>query len=55
MNTLDEAMASGRAPEEEVAFERGKQHAARVFVVAVLLMLIIAAVVVYVLLQYRPT
>ena len=49
------ATEHGSAPEGELAFERHKQHAARVFIVAVLLMLVISAVVVYVLLQYRPT
>ena len=45
----------GPAPEEELAFERRRQRAAWVFAFAVLLMLVISAVVVYVLLQYRPT
>jgi hypothetical protein len=39
---------------DEIAFERQKRHAARVFVVAVAGMLIIAAVIAYVVLQNRP-
>jgi cytoskeleton protein RodZ len=41
-------------PEEEIAFERRKQRAARVFLFAVAAMIIIAAVIVYVLVQNRP-
>ena len=48
------ATEHGPAP-EELAFERRRQHAAWVFVFAVLVMLVVSAVVVYVLLQYRPT
>jgi hypothetical protein len=39
---------------EELAFERGKQHAARVFLVAVAGMLIVAAIVAYLVFQNRP-
>jgi type VI protein secretion system component VasF len=49
------AMEPGQTPQQEIALERRKHQAARVFVVAVLLMLVIAAVVVYILLQYRPS
>ncbi len=41
-------------PQAELEFERKRQLAARVFVVAVILMLIIGAVVVYFVLQARP-
>src|SRR5688500_8929729 len=41
-------------PEEEIAFEQRKQRAARVFLVAVFVMLVAAAVLVYVLLKNRP-
>ena len=39
---------------DELAFERGKQHAARVFLAATAGMLIIAAIVAYVVYQNRP-
>ncbi|HJR60256.1 MAG TPA: helix-turn-helix domain-containing protein [Vicinamibacterales bacterium] len=45
---------AARIPEEEVAFERRKQVAARVFLVAVAVMIVVAAVTVYLLLQSRP-
>ena len=40
--------------EAEIAFERRKQHAARVFIVAVAGMLIVSALVGYVVFQARP-
>ena len=45
---------AARIPEEEIAFERRKQVAARVFLVAVAVMIVVAAVTVYLLLQSRP-
>ena len=42
-------------PEEELAFERRKLTAARVFLAALMVMIIVAAVVVYLLLKNRPT
>lgn len=41
-------------PPEEIAFEAQKQRAARIFVIAVAVMLLVAAVLVYVLLRNRP-
>jgi len=41
-------------PEEELAFERRKRQAARVFLVALAAMIIVAAVVVYLILKHRP-
>jgi cytoskeleton protein RodZ len=41
-------------PEEELAFERRKQLAARVFLIAVAVMIIFAGVIVYLVLQNRP-
>ena len=43
-----------QVPEEELAFERRKQLAARVFLIAVAVMIICAGVIVYLLLQNRP-
>ena len=48
-------MKPGHTPDDEIALDRRKRHAARVFIVAVLVMLIVSAIMVYVLLQYRPT
>lgn len=42
-------------PDSELEFERKRQLAARVFIAAVILMLIIGAVVVYFVLQARPS
>ena len=39
---------------DEIAFERQKRHAARVFLVAVAGMLIVSAIIAYVVLQNRP-
>lgn len=48
-------MAShGNIPEEDIAFERRKRHAARVFLVALVIMLVIASVLAYYLLVNRP-
>jgi cytoskeleton protein RodZ len=41
-------------PEEELAFERRRQRAARVFLFAVALMIIVAAAIVYLVLRSRP-
>lgn len=41
-------------PEEEIAFERRRQRAARVFLFAIAAMLIVSAVIVYLVLRSRP-
>lgn len=44
----------GHVSEEEIALERRRRHAARVFLLAIVFMLVVSAIVVLVLLQYRP-
>jgi hypothetical protein len=53
-NEAPPATRSARIPAEQVAFERSRQKAARVFLIAVAVMMVIAGVIVYVLLQSRP-
>lgn len=43
-----------RIPDEEIAFERRKQRAAIVFLIALAVMLVLAGALVYYLLQNRP-
>jgi len=47
--------AAVRIPDEEIEFERRKRRAAKVFLLAVAVMLIVSAVVAYLVLRARPT